>query len=228
MANSISPKTNKIINVVISLGAAVVILGALSKLINLPGSDWILVVGLLTEAGIFVIYAFLPPPDMGTPITGGSSLGATDNVVASMEAAKLDQAAFEKLSGSFQRLNDTAMYLGDLADMAKSSKDFTNNTRDAAIALGTVKESVSSVASNLGNFASATDGVKNLNEQFVTMTKTMEAMNNYYGKLSEASNAMSNSAADAVRAKEQIALLADNLTKLNQIYGNMLTAMQGR
>ncbi len=228
MANSISPKTNKIINVVISLGAAVVILGALSKLINLPGSDWILVVGLLTEAGIFVIYAFLPPPDMGTPSAGGLASGATDTVVASMEAAKLDQAAFEKLSGSFQRLNDTAMYLGDLADMAKSSKDFTSNTRDAAIALGTVKDSVSSVASNLGNFASATDGVKNLNEQFVTMTKTMEAMNNYYGKLSEASNAMSNSAADAVRAKEQIALLADNLTKLNQIYGNMLTAMQGR
>ena len=84
------------------------------------------------------------------------------------------------------------------------------------------------MANNLGSFASASDGVKNLNDQFVTMTKTMEAMNNYYGKLSEASNAMSSSAADAVRAKEQIAILADNLTKLNQIYGNMLNAMQGR
>jgi hypothetical protein len=39
---------------------------------------------------------------------------------------------------------------------------------------------------------------------------------------------MSSSAADAVRAKEQISLLADNLTKLNQIYSNMLNAMQGR
>jgi uncharacterized phage infection (PIP) family protein YhgE len=226
MANTISPKTNKIINVVISLGAAVVILGALTKLINLPGADWLLVAGLTTEAAIFVIYAFLPPPDMSAP--AGTSAGATDSVVASMEAAKLDEAAFKKLSSSFEKLNDTAMYLGDLADMAKSSKDFTNNTKDAAIALGTVKDSVASVANNLGSFASASDGVKNLNEQFVTMTKTMEAMNNYYGKLSEASNAMSSSAADAVRAKEQIALLADNLTKLNQIYSNMLTAMQGR
>jgi len=226
MANTISPKTNKIINVVISLGAAVVILGALTKLINLPGADWLLIAGLTTEAAIFVIYAFLPPPDMSAP--AGASAGATDSVVASMEAAELDEAAFKKLSSSFEKLNDTAMYLGDLADMAKSSKDFTNNTKDAAIALGTVKDSVASVANNLGSFASASDGVKNLNEQFVTMTKTMEAMNNYYGKLSEASNAMSSSAADAVRAKEQIALLADNLTKLNQIYSNMLTAMQGR
>ena len=227
MSNSISPKTNKIINVVISLGAAVVILGALTKLINLPGADWLLVVGLLTEAVIFVIYAFLPPPDMGTPSTGAGS-GATESVVSSMEAAKLDEAAFKKLSTSFEKLNDTAKHLGDLADMAKSSKDFTNNTKDAAIALGTVKDSVASVATNLGSFASASDGVKNLNEQFVNMTKTMEAMNNYYGKLSEASNAMSSSAADAVRAKEQISLLADNLTKLNQIYSNMLNAMQGR
>lgn len=227
MANTISPKTNKIINVVISLGAAVVILGALTKLINLPGADWLLVSGLTTEAVIFIIYAFLPPPDMHTPSAGAGS-GATDAVVAGMEAAKLDEAAFKKLSTSFEKLNDTAMHLGDLAEMAKSSKEFTNNTKDAAIALGTVKDSVASVANNLGSFASASDGVKNLNEQFVTMTKTMEAMNNYYGKLSEASNAMSSSAADAVRAKEQIALLADNLTKLNQIYSNMLNAMQGR
>lgn len=227
MSNSISPKTNKIINVVISLGAAVVILGALTKLINLPGADWLLVVGLLTEAVIFVIYAFLPPPDMGTPSSAAGS-GATESVVSSMEAAKLDEAAFKKLSTSFEKLNDTAKHLGDLADMAKSSKDFTNNTKDAAIALGTVKDSVASVATNLGSFASASDGVKNLNEQFVTMTKTMEAMNNYYSKLSEASNAMSSSAADAVRAKEQITLLANNLTKLNQIYSNMLNAMQGR
>jgi hypothetical protein len=228
MANSISPKTNKIINVVISLGAAVVILGALTKLINLPGSDWILVTGLLTEAGIFVIYAFLPPPELDHGGGGGAKSGAADAVAASMEAAKLDQAAFDKLSTSFQRLNDTAMYLGDLAEMAKSSKDFTANTKDAAIALGSVKDSVSSVATNLGSFATATDGVKNLNEQFASMTKTMEAMNNYYSKLSEASNAMSSSAADALRAKEQIANLADNLTKLNQIYGNMLNAMQGK
>jgi uncharacterized phage infection (PIP) family protein YhgE len=228
MANSISPRTNKIINVVISLGAAVVILGALTKLINLPGSDWILVTGLLTEAGIFVIYAFLPPPELGHSGGEGGAAGATDAVVASMEAAKLDQAAFDKLSTSFQRLNDTAMYLGDLAEMAKSSKDFTTNTKEAAIALGSVKDSVSSVATNLGSFASSTDGIKNLNDQFATMSKTMEAMNNYYSKLSEASNAMSSSAADAVRAKEQIATLANNLTKLNQIYGNMINAMQGK
>ena len=56
----------------------------------------------------------------------------------------------------------------------------------------------------------------------------LKALNQFYGKLSQASSAMVSSADDAVKAKEQIAALANNLGKLNQLYGNMLTAMQGR
>jgi hypothetical protein len=33
---------------------------------------------------------------------------------------------------------------------------------------------------------------------------------------------------DATKAKEQISSLANNLGKLNAVYGNMLNAMQGR
>jgi hypothetical protein len=53
-------------------------------------------------------------------------------------------------------------------------------------------------------------------------------MNQFYGKLAQASAAMNNTAEDAVKAKDQIAALATNLSKLNAVYGNMLTAMQGR
>jgi methyl-accepting chemotaxis protein len=227
MSNSISPRTNKIINVVFSLGAAVVIIATLGKILHLGWADYALILGFITEAAIFTIYAFLPPPEVGDA-THAPQTGAVDSVISHLEAAKLDGAAFEKLSNSFQRLNDTAMYLGDLADMSKSSKDFTHNTKDAAIALGSIKDAAASVSVNLGSFASATDGVRNLNDQFQMMSKSMEAMNTYYSKLAEASNAMSSSAQDAIRAKEQIALLADNLTKLNQVYGNMIIAMQGR
>ncbi len=227
MSNSISPRTNKIINVVFSLGAAVVIIATLAKILHLGWADYALILGFITEAVIFTIYAFLPPPEVGDA-THAPQAGAVDSVMAHLEAAKLDGAAFEKLSTSFQRLNDTAMYLGDLAEMSKSSKDFTNNTKEAAIALGTIKDAAAGVSSNLGSFTLASDGVKNLSEQFQMMSKSMEAMNTYYSKLTEASNAMSSSAQDAIRAKEQIALLADNLTKLNQVYGNMIVAMQGR
>jgi hypothetical protein len=189
MSNSISPKTNKIINVFFSLGAAVVIIATLAKILHLSWADYALILGFITEAVIFTIYAFLPPPEVGDS-THAPQAGVVDSVMAHLEAAKLDGAAFEKLSTSFQRLNDTAKHLGDLADMSKASKD--------------------------------------LNEQIATMSKSIEAMNTYYAKLAEASNAMSSSAQDAIRAKEQIALLADNLTQLNKVYGNMISSMQGR
>jgi len=38
---------------------------------------------------------------------------------------------------------------------------------------------------------------------------------------------MNTTAGDAVKAKDQIIALANNLGKLNQIYGNMISAMQG-
>ena len=227
MSNSISPRTNKIVNVVISLGAAVVLVGALAKIIHLSWADYALIVGLLTEALIFVIYAFLPPPETGSGSSDGAS-GATDAVLAKLEAAKIDQATFDKLSTSFQRLNDTAMYLGDIAEMAKSSKEFAQNTSTAATYMGGINEAILGVSNNLAGFSTATSGVKDLSNQFEMMAKSMEAMNQYYSKLTEASAAMSSSAGDAVRAKEQIGILADNLTKLNQIYGNMIVAMQGR
>ena len=56
----------------------------------------------------------------------------------------------------------------------------------------------------------------------------MKALNNFYGKLSETSASMLNSAEDAKKVQEQIGSLANNLGKLNGIYGNMITAMQGR
>jgi hypothetical protein len=94
--------------------------------------------------------------------------------------------------------------------------------------MGGVNDAILGVSNNLAGFATATSGVKDLSNQFEMMGKSMEAMNQYYSKLTEASAAMSSSAGDAVRAKEQIGILADNLTKLNQIYGNMIVAMQGR
>ena len=43
------------------LGAAVVIVGALFKILHWKGADVMLMVGLLTEAAIFFVSAFEPP-----------------------------------------------------------------------------------------------------------------------------------------------------------------------
>ncbi len=177
MAKTISEKTNKIVNVIISLGAAVVILGALAKIIHLSWADWALIVGLLTEAGIFVIYAFLPPPPVDH---GGGAVG------------------------------------GEV------------NATELVNALNNVQKTVQSVSDNLGMINSSTEGLKNLNNQFLSMSKTIEEMNHFYGSLKEMSTSMSSTVNEAARTKEQMTQLADNLTQLNQVYSKMIHAMQGK
>ena len=56
----------------------------------------------------------------------------------------------------------------------------------------------------------------------------LKSLNSFYGKLAEASQVMMSSVEDANRAKTEINTLASNLNKLNQVYGNMLSAMQGK
>ena len=86
--------------------------------------------------------------------------------------------------------------------------------------------------------------VKLFNEQVQVLTKNLsslntiyepelqesnhlKSLNQFYGKFADASKAMTNTADDANKEKDQIALLATNLNKLNQIYGNMISAMSG-
>ncbi|MEY2811944.1 MAG: gliding motility protein GldL, partial [Bacteroidota bacterium] len=56
----------------------------------------------------------------------------------------------------------------------------------------------------------------------------LAAMNAFYENLNKSAQTMQNSADDAKKTQEQIALLAKNLGSLNSVYNNMLAAMQGR
>ena len=55
-----SKRWKTIMGFIYGIGAAVVIVGALFKITHWPGADVMLIVGLLTEAAIFLVSAFEP------------------------------------------------------------------------------------------------------------------------------------------------------------------------
>lgn len=248
MASGVSPATNRLVNIIVCLGASVVIFGAMAKILHLSWADWALKIGLSTEALIFIVYAILPPPDMGAPApaattTGNPALKSLDDM---LQQADITPANLSKLSAGFQKLGTTVDNLGQISDVVKATGDFTAKTQEAASALGNISGAVNNATAALSGFNSASEGTKQFHEQVQVLTKNLsslntiyelelqesnnhlKALNQFYGKLAQASAAMSSSADDAMKAKEQIAALANNLGKLNQVYGNMLTAMQGR
>lgn len=250
MASGVSPATNRLVNVVVCVGAAVVIFGAWAKILHKSYADVMLTVGLLTEAAIFLIYAILPPPDQGSPSVPQAVIDKGNPALKAMEKmldeADITPTSLSKLSTGFQKLGTTVGNMAEISDVVKSTGDFNTKTKEATAALDTVKQAYVNTASSLASFNQASESTKQFHDQVQVLTKNLsslntiyelelqesnnhlKALNQFYGKLAQASTAMSGSVEDAKKAQEQIATLATNLTKLNSVYGNMLSAMQGR
>lgn len=249
-----SKSTDKIVNIIVCVGAAVVIIGAWAKILHLSFADIMLTVGLLTEALIFIVYAFLPPPgsemaelvkalpkagaDAGTP-----GLQAMDKM---LQEADITPVSLRRLSENFGKLGSTVENMSQIADVSAATADYTTKTKEAATALGNMKDAYVNATQTAKHFGEAAESTKNFHEQVQSLTKNLgslntiyelelqdtnnhlKAMNSFYSNLVNASQTMQGSVADAQRAQEQIALLAKNLGNLNNVYGNMLAAMQGR
>jgi gliding motility-associated protein GldL len=256
MAAAIPSKVSKWVDVGVSFGAALVIWGALRKITHASDADTWLWIGLTTEAIIFtlygVLYAVYPPikdvshDEEQFSVAGAKSratFGAMDKMLLE---ADITPDTMKKLGEGFKQLNSTVTGLGGITDAVAATSDFSAKTREVTGQLDKVKDAYNTAASSVGAFNNATEGAKVFHEQIQVLTKNLsslntiyelelqesnnhlKALNSFYGKLSETSNSMLNSAEDAKRVQEQIGHLATNLGRLNGIYGNMLTAMQGR
>src|SRR5215210_7624517 len=107
----VSKSTDKLVNIVVCVGAAVVIFGAWAKILHQSYADTMLTVGLLTEAAIFLIYAVLPPPggEMSALVEALPKLGNTNNgnpalqsLDKMMNEADITPTTLKKLSEGFQ------------------------------------------------------------------------------------------------------------------------------
>jgi gliding motility-associated protein GldL len=251
MAAGQSRPIDRILNVFVSAAAVPVLLGALFKITHAPGADVWLKVGLYTEAAVFLAYAILywlaPPPEGGVaPVaaeTGNAALKSMDKMLLE---ADITPTNLKKLGEGFSKLGTTVAGISDVSDVVKSTGDFSAKTKEATTAIGTMATAFNNSANTMSSFNNASESAKGFHEQVQVLTKNLgslntiyelelkesnnhlKALNGFYGKMAEASQAMMSSVDDANRAKEQIGTLANNLGKLNAVYGNMLSAMQGR
>lgn len=255
-------------NLIIGLGASVVLMGALFKLQHWPGAGIMLTAGMLTEAFIFALLGLLPPhqdyywerfypgitenPHVEAYRKGvkpdalhgkGSPSQQLDKM---MEDAQINPNSIRRLGESFQRFGTVVDQIKDISDVTAATSQYSQSAREAADALGQMKTTFVSASTTMSSFNNAAEDTARFHEQLQVLSKNLgtlngiyevelqdanshlKSMNKFYSNLVSASDAMASSAQDAVAAKEQIALLSKNLTTLNQIYGNMLAAMQGR
>jgi len=196
-------------------GAAVVIMGALFKILHLPFADLMLIVGLTTEAVIFFISAFeAPAKDYDWSLVypefeGAESNGkgkrrggtVTQELDKMMEEAKIGPELLTSLGDGMRRLSDTAASL--------------NTAVDAAGATAAYSDQLNSAAKNM-EALNALYAV-----QLQNTTSQVEVQNNLMEKLGA-------SMANSENLSDEVAKLSNNLGQLNAVYGNMLAAMGGQ
>ena len=249
MASGQSRPIDRILNIFVSAAAVPVLLGALFKITHAPGADVWLKIGLYTESTIFLgyalLYVFAPPPDnpMGMPVaeTGNPALKSMDKMLTE---ADITPVTLKKLGEGFQKLGTTVNNMGEIGDVVKSTGDLNVKTKEATTAIGNMATTFTNTAATMSSFNKASENSIGFHEQVQVLTKNLgslntiyelelkesnnhlKALNGFYGKMAEASAAMMGSVENANKAKDQISVLASNLTKLNSVYGNMLSAMQ--
>ena len=238
-----------LIDVLVSAGAAVIIFAAWAKLTHQPFADVMLTVGMWTETAIFLVYAgieWVKPKhheedDEPGDVIENPSLMSMDKM---LQQADINPTNLKKLGEGFQKLQSTVGNMHEIGDVVKNTGDFSNKTKEATTALGSMTTAFASSAATMSSFSNAADSAKGFHEQVQVLTKNLgslntiyelelkesnnhlKSLNTFYGKLAEASQTMMGTVEDAGKAKEQIGALANNLTKLNSVYGNMLSAMK--
>lgn len=253
MAVVIPPKVSKYVDVAVSFGASLVIWGALRKIVHAPDAQMWLWIGLTTEAVIFALYGTLYliyPTEASTKHSEEIAYEGNKGVLKSMDKALLEANItpdqLNRLGDNFKKLNTTITNMNDITDVVAATGDYTAKTREVTNALAQVKDAYVGAANSVGAFNSASEGAKLFHDQIQVLTKNLSSLNTiyelelqesnnhlktlnqFYGKLAETSSLMLNTADDAKKVGEQVAGLANNLGRLNNIYGNMLSAMQGR
>ena len=240
-----------LIDVLVSAGAAVIIFAAWAKITHQSYANSMLTIGMWTETAIFMVYAIIEwvkPKSHDEDVAveavpaGNPALKSLDKL---MNDADITPVNLKKLGEGFQKLGTTVNGLTDVGDVVKSTGDFSAKTKEATQAIGTMANAFNNSATTMASFNNASESAKGFHEQVQVLTKNLgslntiyelelkesnnhlKALNSFYGKMAEASQAMMGSVDDANKAEEQIGALASNLGKLNSVYGNMLSAMQG-
>ncbi len=251
------------LDAIISWGATVVIVGAMFKILHLPGGAIVIGIGLTVEAILFFVMGFVPPhkdpkwekvyPQLSEDFVGSpidmnkpvklNELEIKGSTGGGFPDLKIGDDVTAKIKEGLENFSNKVAAISNSADASIATKEFAENIKSAstkATGLGTAFDqaitgvtSISAAAegskeyhnqiNNLGKNISALNAVYELELQ--DSSAHLKSMNKFYQNLSQTMSNFNESMDDSKQFKEEVAKLSRNLSSLNAVYGNMLSAM---
>ena len=204
-----SPKGKKMVGYAYGFGAAIVIVGALFKILHLPGASVVLTLGMGTEAILFALSAFEDPhkeyhwetvfPQLeggeGGAILGGAAAPAPSKAGNSIDdianAGGLSQSDAQKLNEGIRKLSETANQIADVTAAVSASANYAKNMNAASDAIA--------------SFAATQASLKTSSDSLFASYKTV-------------AESMANVASDAEGYMKEMQGITKNLSAINASY----------
>jgi gliding motility-associated protein GldL len=249
----------KIMAKVYGIGAAVVIIGALFKILHWKFANELLMVGLTTEAMIFFLSAFEKPheeydwslvyPELaGMDAHSKMKQNANNGTVSQqldkmLEDAKVGPELIQSLGEGLKTFGDKVSTISNVTDAATSTNEFASKMKTATKSVDDLTSAYTQASSSLADIANSASSSKEYHVQVQNLAKNLSSLNamyelelqdsnnhlktlnKFYGNVAETMQQFSDSLADAKGFKDEVGRLTKNLSSLNAVYGNMLSAM---
>ena len=198
------------------LGAAVVIVGALFKIMHWPGANEMLILGMGTEAVIFMISAFEPiheewdwslvHPELAG-MEGDSkpkqAVGSGDAVSQQLDKmlseAKIGPELIEGLGTGLKSLSTNVSSMADLSGASIATKEYADNVSKANEQLMGMNSSYTRAVSALESLSETTESFKETTSRVTSLNATLN---------------------------DNLVSFDQNIQNLNKVYGGMLNAMR--
>jgi len=219
-----SKQSKKLFNMLYSLGASVVILGALFKILHWKigpvDGGLLLAIGLITEAIIFAISAFEPIDDDLNWELVFPELSGGMGKVRKQEAKDAEGILSEKLDAMLKEAHIDSELMKSLSQSIRSfegaTREMLNPTADAIVSTKRYGEEISLAASQM----------ESLNSLYKIQVESTEDLNRVQlESTSRQSQVNEQVVNNAQQLTQQMERLSNNLSSLNGVYGGMLSAM---
>ncbi|MBV6643896.1 MAG: gliding motility protein GldL [Cyclobacteriaceae bacterium] len=181
------------------IGAAIVIVGAMFKILHLPGAGPMLGIGLTTEAVIFFLSAFEPKhkdpdwakvypeladdydgPSAPKRVTSSAPQGTSAQLDKVLADAKVGPELISSLGQGMKTLADSANKMSKLGDASVATNEYANNVRTASKTLVDMNKSYNVSMEAMTAMADATKDAKEYHGQVQNVTKSLSALNALY------------------------------------------------
>lgn len=170
----------------------------------------------------------------------GSITEQLDNM---LEEAKIGPELIESLGTGLRALSDQTTKLTNITDASLATNDYVSSVKSAARNVNELSDTYSKATSAIAGLTETTRDGESFGEQLTKASQNLSSLNSvyelqlqssrenmqatskFYTGLEDLLRNLNDSVQDTKKYKEEISTLSENLAALNNVYGNMLSAM---